>query len=75
MSHIAEHIASNIPDTPVAPVPPPPVPRVSRRQRAKALVARLRHKQLLTALSGRVVESAIYARRALRVRRAFCTCA
>ena len=47
----------------------------SRRQRAKALVARLRHQQLLSALSGQVMESAVYAQRALRVRRAYCPCA
>jgi hypothetical protein len=44
------------------------------RQRAKDLVARLRHRQLLSAMSGRVVESAGYARRVLRIRRAVCTC-
>tara|TARA_R110002111_G_scaffold11830_4_gene36055 strand:- start:116 stop:319 length:204 start_codon:yes stop_codon:yes gene_type:complete len=46
----------------------------SRRERAKALVARLRHQQLLSALSGRVIESAVYAQRALRVRQAVCPC-
>lgn len=46
----------------------------SCRDRAKALVARIRHRQLLSAMSGRVVESAMYAHRALRIRRAFCAC-
>jgi hypothetical protein len=46
----------------------------TRVQRAKALFARLRHKQLLTAMSGRITESAVYAQRALRVRREVCNC-
>jgi hypothetical protein len=54
---------------------PSPSKPAGRRQRARSLVARLRHKQLLSALSGRVAESAVYAQRALRIRRAFCTCA
>ncbi len=52
---------------------PPTSP--SRRERAKALIARLRHMQLLSALSGHVMESATYAERALRIRQAYCTCA
>jgi hypothetical protein len=53
----------------------PPPRSESRRRRAKALVARLRHKQLLAAMSGRVVESAHYADRALRLRRGLgCGC-
>lgn len=62
-------IVSKPADLGVSPAP------VSRRQRAKSLVARLRHKQLLSAMSGRVVESAVYAQRALRVRRDVCGCA
>lgn len=51
-----------------------PTRSVSHKQRAKTLFARLRHKQLLSAMSGRVAESAVYAQRALRVRRAVCPC-
>lgn len=55
------------------PTSPPTSP--SRRERARALFARLRHLQLLSALSGHVTESAVYAERALRVRRTYCACA
>ena len=64
---VSQPVAPGIPTTSPAPA--------NRRQRVRLLVARLRHKQLLSALSGRVIESAVYAQRALRVRRAFCTCA
>lgn len=50
-------------------------PAPTRRcKRAKALFARIRHKQLLAAMSGRITESAMYAQRALRVRREVCGC-
>ncbi len=45
---------------------------LNKRQQARALFARLRHKQLLSAMSGRISESAIYAQRALRVKQAVC---
>jgi len=48
--------------------------RPRKRDRAKALIARLRHQQVLAALSGQVMESAIYAQRTLRVREAYQTC-
>ncbi len=55
-------------DTIQAPTP------ATRPQRAKTLFARLRHKQLILAMSGKVAESAVYARRALRVRKVACPC-
>lgn len=48
-------------------------PAPSRRQRAKALFARLRDRQLRSAMSGRILESAVYAQRARRVRQVGCS--
>lgn len=58
------------PATDTVQVPTP----ATRPQRAKALFARLRHKQLISAMSGKVAESAVYAQRALRVRPEVCGC-
>ena len=49
-------------------------PAPTRRRRAKALFAKLRDRQLRSALSGRVLESAVYAQRARRVRQVGCGC-
>jgi len=61
-------------ETAIHPVTPGTTGTPGKRQRAKALFARLRHKQLLSAMSGKVTESAIYAQRALRIRRGVCSC-